>query len=198
MRTKANISIPIEFENKVFSESFKRKQRNPETGVSKTNSYSKQVHVFLVDDDALFLKALEHTISSKQPSLQIKTFNSGEACLHEMHLKPSIVILDYYLNSSASNVLDGLDVLKKIKKISPKTKIIMLSSQDSLTIANTCIENGSFDYISKSESSFVRINNVLSNIVEDIEMNNTGFKPYLRIILILIIIILIINFLFII
>ena len=70
----------------------------------------------------------------------------------------------------------------------------MLSAQDSLDTAVKCIDNGSFDYISKSESAFVKINNVLSNIIEDIKTDEKSIKPY-QIIGIIIIVILIIAFL---
>lgn len=154
----------------------------------------KDVTIFLVDDDILFLKALEHSIISKLPSVTIKSFQTGEACLQQMKQKPEIVILDYYLNSTVPYAWDGLTILKQLKKISPKTKVIMLSAQDSLDVAVKCIDNGSFDYISKSESAFVKINNVLSNIIEDIKANNKSIKPY-QIISMVIIIILMIAFL---
>ncbi len=82
----------------------------------------KDVVIFLVDDDPLFLKALEHSISSSLSSTKIYTFQTGEASLQQMHLKPSIIILDYYLNSGLPYAWNGLDILKQVKKLSSKTK----------------------------------------------------------------------------
>ena len=62
-------------------------------------STQQEIRIFLVDDDLLFLKALEHSISGKLTSVKIQTFQTGEACLQQMKFKPQIVILDYYLNS---------------------------------------------------------------------------------------------------
>src|SRR6201986_3071586 len=62
----------------------------------------KKVTVFLVDDDPLYLKALELSLTSYIDSLIIFSFRTGEACLHQMKQKPAIVILDYYLNSEIS------------------------------------------------------------------------------------------------
>jgi two-component system OmpR family response regulator len=160
----------------------------------KLSAKDKDITVFLVDDDLMFLKALEHSITGKLPSVTIKTFQTGEACLQQMKLKPEVVILDYYLNSAVPYAWNGLTILKQLKKISPKTKVIMLSAQDSLDVAVKCIDNGSFDYISKSESAFVKINNVLSNIIDDVNTNNKSIKPY-QIISMVIIIILMICFL---
>lgn len=163
-------------------------------GTVKTKSAERGVLIFIVDDDVLYTKALEHSIASKLPSVAIKTFQTGEACLQQIKLKPDIVILDYYLDSKVSYAWNGLTILKQIKKLNPKTKVIMLSVQDSLEIAVKCIDSGSFDYISKSESAFVRINNVLMNIVDDITANKKGLSPY-QIAGIIIVIILLLSFL---
>jgi two-component system OmpR family response regulator len=149
----------------------------------KVLSNKKIITIFLVDDDLLFLKALELSISSIFPSVIIKTFQTGEACLQQMKLKPSVVILDYYLNSEIPYAWNGISILKQIKKINPKTKVVILSSQDSLNIAIDCIENGAYDYISKSESSLVRINNILTNILGDADSNFEGIKFLVIIIL---------------
>lgn len=159
---------------------------------SKTDS--KAITIFLVDDNLFYLKALEHSIAGQKQSIDIKTFQTGEECLEQMQSKPEIVILDYYLNSNVNDALDGLTILKKIKKISPKTKVIMLSAQDSLDIAVKCAENGSLDYIIKDESAFIKINKELSNIIEQIKIDDESLKPY-QIISILIIIIILISLL---
>ncbi len=69
-------------------------------------------------------------------------------------------------------------VLKKIKKASPKTKVIMLSAQDSLHIAIDCLENGAYDYISKTDTAYVRINNLITNIIGNIEVNSPLSKIF--------------------
>lgn len=161
---------------------------------AKPKTGNREILLFIVDDDPLYTKVLEHSISDKIPSVKIKTFQTGEACLQQIKQRPDVVILDYYLDSKVSYAWNGLTILKQIKKLYPKTKVIMLSVQDSLDVAVKCIENGSFDYIPKSESAFVRINNVLLNIIGDINSNEKGMKPY-QIVGIIIIIILILSFL---
>lgn len=193
MKTVATVPKPQkEKEEGAVSEQFETTHKG--SFVKKVGSKNKEITVFLVDDDLLFLKALEHSITTKLPSVTIKSFQTGEACLQQVKLKPEVVILDYYLNSAVPYAWNGLTILKQLKKISPKTKIIMLSAQDSLDVAVKCIDNGSFDYISKSESAFVKINNVLSNIIDDYTTNSRGIKPY-QVISMVIIIILMICFL---
>ena len=196
MKTKVIDSNYIRVERNSHSEtpSYQPlKSSNP----AKANSASQDITIFLVDDDIMFLTALKHsiTIGLTHYKIKIKTFQIGEEALAEMHSNPTIVILDYYLNSKVQDALDGLDVLKKIKKNNPRTKVIMLSSQDSLDVAISCVENKAFDYVSKNESAFVRINNIISNVIEDLELNSKGFKLY-QVAIIIIFIMLVISLLF--
>ncbi len=194
METVAKLSKSLGEEDTILASPVQDLASDKKKSGIKSSVKDKDITIFLVDDDILFLKALEHSIISKLPSVTIKSFQTGEACLQQMKQKPEVIILDYYLNSTVPYAWDGLTILKQLKKISSKTKVIMLSAQDSLDVAVKCIDNGSFDYISKSESAFVKINNVLSNIIEDIKVNNKSIKPY-QIVSVVIIIILMIAFL---
>lgn len=149
--------------------------RSPRSDTKKTN---KKIKLFIVDDDPLYLKALEMSITSNMNNeeLMINSFQTGEACLQQMKQKPSIVILDYFLNSKLPYAWDGSTILKHIKRMSPGTKVIMLSSQDSLRVAIDCMENGAYDYISKTQTALVRINNAIKNISGNIEVSSWFFK----------------------
>jgi len=184
MKTIAALSDSLEDDEKMVQTSLILPEKKTSISFTKNKTSGKakavprEILLFIVDDDALYVKALEHSIKDKMPFVKIKTFSTGEACLQQIKLKPDVVILDYYLNSKVPYAWNGLTILKQIKKISPKTKVIMLSVQDSLEVAVKCIDNGSYDYISKTESAFVKINNVLMNIVEDIKTTDKGMKPY--------------------
>ncbi|HET6244642.1 MAG: hypothetical protein H0V01_09070 [Bacteroidetes bacterium] len=45
----------------------------------------------------------------------------------------------------------------------------MLSAKDGIKIAADTIEYGAFDYVSKSESTFIKIENLIKNIRNGIE-----------------------------
>lgn len=127
----------------------------------------KEMLVFIVDDDPLFLEALHHYLSAENINeLTIKKFGTGEACLLEMEQKPEIVVLDYYLNSLVPEATNGIEILKKIKSTYPDTLIIVLSSQDSVETAVNILDNGAFEYVSKNESAFLRIENIIKNIYQ--------------------------------
>jgi len=123
----------------------------------------KKILLFLVDDDALFLKSLEIEFSNNTESA-IKTFATGELCLDNLPHNPDVIILDYHLNSIDRNAINGLETLDRIKAINPHTPVIMLSSQDKIEVAVNCMKHQAFDYIVKSETAFVRLQRAITTI----------------------------------
>jgi two-component system OmpR family response regulator len=59
-----------------------------------------------------------------------------------------------------------VDVLKKIKELSPTTEVIMLSGQDKIEVAVDSMKYGAYDYVIKGETAFTRIENVFNKINE--------------------------------
>ncbi|MDX9946222.1 MAG: response regulator [Bacteroidales bacterium] len=123
----------------------------------------KKILIFLVDDDALFLKSLEIEFSGNTES-SIITFRTGELCLDSLPQNPDVVILDYHLNSVDKNAINGLETLDRIKTINPLIPVIMLSSQDKIEVAVNCMKHQAFDYIVKSETAFVRLQRAITTI----------------------------------
>jgi two-component system, OmpR family, response regulator len=126
-------------------------------------SNENKILLFLVDDDALFLKALEIEFSLNTDS-EIQTFSTGEDCLAAISQNPDVIILDYYLNSIDKNAINGLETLDRIKALNPELPIIMLSSQDSIDVAVNCMKHHAFDYIVKSETAFLRLQKAITTL----------------------------------
>ncbi len=123
----------------------------------------KKISIFLVDDDALFLKSLEIDFVQNTQSA-IETFSTGELCLKKISLNPDIIILDYHLNSIDKNAINGLETLDKIKTAQPQIPVIMLSSQDRIEVAVNCMKHQAYDYIVKSETAFIRLQKAITTI----------------------------------
>jgi two-component system, OmpR family, response regulator len=126
-------------------------------------SNENKILLFLVDDDALFLKALEIEFSLNTDS-EIQTFSTGEECLAGISQNPDVIILDYYLNSIDKNAINGLETLDRIKALNPELPVIMLSSQDSIDVAVNCMKHHAFDYIVKSETAFLRLQRAITTL----------------------------------
>jgi DNA-binding NtrC family response regulator len=123
----------------------------------------KKIKVFIVDDDDLFLKALVIQFR-ENPIYEVITFATGELCVEEIHNTPDIVILDYHLNSIEKNAMNGLKTLDIIKKINNEIPVIMVSAQDKIEVAVSCIHHKAFDYVVKSETAFVRLQKIIKAI----------------------------------
>lgn len=131
---------------------------------------TKKIRLFLVDDDALFLKSLEIDFIG-QTDFEIETFATGELCIANLSKNPDVVILDFHLNGIDKNAINGLDTLVAIKKYNVEIQVIMLSSQDKIDIAVKCMHYNAFDYVVKSETAFVRLHKNISKILSDQKIN---------------------------
>jgi len=123
----------------------------------------KKILLFLVDDDPLFLKALEIEFTQNTGS-DIMTYSTGESCLKNISLNPDIVILDYHLDNVEKSAINGLETLDRIKVINPLIPVIMLSSQDKIEVAVNCMKHQAFDYFVKSETAFIRLQKAITTI----------------------------------
>lgn len=119
------------------------------------------IRLFLVDDDAIFLKALEIDFSN-HTGFSIKTFSSGELCIEHLSENPDVIILDYHLDGINRSAINGIDTLDIITSYNPEITVIMLSSQDKIEVAVSCMHHGAFDYIVKSETAFIRLKKTIN------------------------------------
>ncbi len=122
-----------------------------------------KIKIFLVDDDAVFLKLLEIEFM-QNADLDIDTFETGELCIENLSKKPDIIILDYHLDGIDRDAMNGLATLDKIKENHPEIPVIILSSQDKIDVAINCMHHKAFDYVVKSETAFLRLQKAISSI----------------------------------
>jgi two-component system OmpR family response regulator len=140
----------------------------------------KEFSIFLVDDNAMFLDTLKASLLEKFGKLlSVYEYSTGEACIQNMDNQPDIVVLDYNLNSAEHpDAMNGIKALKEIKSSFKDTTVIMLSSQDKMQVAIDAVKNGAYDYIAKSESAFIRIQNTVSNAMENLSSAKKNGKYF--------------------
>lgn len=122
---------------------------------------NEKIKLFLVDDDAVFLKSLEIEFL-QNADFTIETFATGELCVASLYQSPDIIILDYHLDGIDKNAMNGMETLDRIKAFNPDIPVIMLSSQDKIDVAITCMHHRAFDYVVKSETAFVRLQKIIT------------------------------------
>lgn len=126
-------------------------------------SNENRIKLFLVDDDAMYLKLLE--IEFRQHAdFDVETFATGELCIQNLLHYPDIIILDYHLDGIEKNAMNGIETLDKIKAFNSEIPVVMLSSQDKIEVAINCMHHKASDYIVKSETAFVRLQKTLTTI----------------------------------
>ena len=123
----------------------------------------KKILLFLVDDDALFLKSLEIEFL-QHADFTIETFATGELCMENLSHSPDVIILDYLLNGIVKNAMNGIETLDKIKAFNPDIPVVMLSTQDKIEVAVNCMHHRAFDYVVKSETAFMRLQKIITTI----------------------------------
>lgn len=136
-----------------------------------------RITVFLVDDDALYLKSLEIEFL-QHTDFYIETYATGELCIKKLSHNPNIIILDYHLDGIDKNAMNGLQVLDNIKAFNPDIPVVMLSSQDKIEVAINCMHHKAFDYVVKSETVFVRLKKIITTIAQYKKME-TELKWYM-------------------
>jgi two-component system, OmpR family, response regulator len=124
-----------------------------------------KVKIFLVDDDALFLRSLQIEFE-QQVEYTIETFATGEACMQKIENGCDMVILDYHLDGIDKHAMNGIETLDKIKGYDSGIPVIMLSSQDKIEVAVNCMHHNALDYIVKSETAFFRLEKVIKTMIE--------------------------------
>ena len=122
-----------------------------------------KVKIFLVDDDALFLKSLEIDFM-EHADFTIETFATGELCIKDISQQPDIIVLDYFLDGIDKTAMNGIETLDKIKAFNPDIPVVMLSSQDKIDVAVDCMHHKAFDYVVKSETAFMRLQKIITTI----------------------------------
>ena len=126
---------------------------------------NKKIKLFLVDDDAVFLKLLEIEFL-EHADFDIETFATGELCIENISHQPDVIVLDYYLDGVDRDAINGIDTLDQIKAFNPELPVVMLSSQDKIDVAINCMHHKAFDYVVKSETAFMRLKKIITTILE--------------------------------
>ncbi len=133
--------------------------------------------VFVIEDDPLQLQLMTDYLQQKF-KVEVHGFSNGEEAMNNLNRRPDMVLLDYHLDQGGGDSSNGVEVLKKLKAREPLIQVVMLSSQDKISVSVDCMKNGAYDYIIKGESAFQRLENIFGNI--DTLMDNVYFRKFYK------------------
>ncbi len=103
----------------------------------------KKVKLLVVDDEAIIRESLHDWLSDA--GYLVLTAENGPQALEIIEKeKPSIAIVDLVMPG-----MDGIELLKRAKKISPRIEVIIITAYGSIPTAITAMREGAYDYIEK-------------------------------------------------
>ncbi len=101
------------------------------------------MRVLVVDDDPTALKGLSRVL--KGEGYSVVTVDSGKEALQ----KAEGDNFDIVLSDIRMPEIDGMKLLKKLRKISPETAVVMITAYGSIQNAVDAMRDGAKDYICK-------------------------------------------------
>jgi UDP-3-O-[3-hydroxymyristoyl] N-acetylglucosamine deacetylase len=99
--------------------------------------------ILIVDDEERILQSISGVLEDE--GFRVATARSGEEAIGTFQREdPDITLLDIWMPG-----LDGIEVLKRLKWISPDCQVIMISGHATISTAMTAVKLGAFDFIEK-------------------------------------------------
>jgi len=100
--------------------------------------------VLVVDDDHMMREMLKLILHSDDYQVLGEAANGKNAITLCANLKPDLVLLDINMPE-----VDGLQALEEIRKISPATKVIMVSAEATMGRVSEAINKGAVGFVVK-------------------------------------------------
>ena len=100
--------------------------------------------VVIADDVVYFRTLLRYALDEEKFEVVAEAGDGREAVEAADREKPDVLVLDLSMP-----VMDGLQAIPQIRALSPKTKILVLSGIDALSVAEQAIEHGAHAYLEK-------------------------------------------------
>jgi DNA-binding NtrC family response regulator len=114
--------------------------------------------ILIVDDEPNILASLRRALALE--SYAVETAESGRAALDRLaKISPDLALLDL-----AMPEMDGLELLKRLKKRLPELPVVMMSGHGTIETALQATRLGAFDFVEKplsSESLLITVRNAL-------------------------------------
>ncbi len=117
--------------------------------------------IHIVEDDDWYRELLVHT-ASLNPDFEVKSFASAKNFLNALSDNPDVVSLDFLLPD-----MEGIQLLKQIKRYNSEIEVIVVSKQDKIETALDLLKAGAYDYLTKSRDTNERYINTLNNIFKN-------------------------------
>ena len=128
----------------------------------------KRITVLLAEDNNVVRRELRNIIElEKELDVVGEATNGMQAITLVKKLDPDVVLMDI-----AMPVLNGLQATRQILKISPATKVLMLSAHIDEVYVEEAMDSGAMGYLIKHTSTLN-----LCSAIREVQKGNTFFSP---------------------
>jgi DNA-binding response OmpR family regulator len=100
--------------------------------------------ILIIDDEKHIVELVSVLLEDNEDYELLKAYDGEEGLMMVERDRPDLVLLDYMMPR-----MNGLEVLKEIKKHWPATYVIIMTGKGSEKVAVTLMKAGASDYISK-------------------------------------------------
>ena len=107
------------------------------------NTPAPHTRLLLVDDEKGFVDVLTNRLG-RRGIQAVKAYSGTEALQALREAKFDVMVLDLKMQD-----LDGIEVLKIVRKMAPELPVIILTGHGSRTAAEDGMTLGAFDYLTK-------------------------------------------------
>jgi len=116
--------------------------------------------ILLVDDEPLFLRALERILHSDRHALVCAaSLSEAERALADGEV--DLVLADLRLGAAS-----GVDLLEYVKRARPDVEVVMMTGHGTVESAVDCMRRGAFDYLEKPFGDPHRVRAVIARAIE--------------------------------
>ncbi len=107
------------------------------------DSLSTPIRLLLIDDEVGYVNVLSNRLSKR--NFQVAKATSGTEALQILRRRDfDVAVLDLKMED-----MDGIEILKILKKMAPELVVIMLTGHGSAEAAREGIKQGAYDYLTK-------------------------------------------------
>ena len=101
--------------------------------------------IMIVDDEKDIRELIGDILKDEGYAIRLAG-NSDDAMAEINADPPSLMILDIWLKDSR---MDGIDILKSVKRDNPDVPVVIISGHGNIEIAVAAIKQGAYDFIEK-------------------------------------------------
>lgn len=102
------------------------------------------IKLLVADDHEVVRRGLHTLFKDTDVKIVAEAVNGKEAVEQTLKHKPDVVLMDIRMPD-----VDGLDAIEKLRKKSPDTPVVILSTYDNPTYVARSVALGAFDYVLK-------------------------------------------------